>query len=385
MEGIFDMIQLQELIKIADNSYYATEYDKAVELYGEALKLDPDNKHAQEQIAKAEFYRSIKTVKPEDLMAEALQLYKRSRSFIAIGDLDGAKILLQQSINVAEKAGVDFTNAKALLENIQNAARADEYKKRAYEELENDQWVRAEANLGLAMDLDPTDHNVQGLLPHLRSLLKARNLVEQLNSGLGTARNLLKMQKEIQIILESTNETPILRNLWMQVLGARHSESIIAEKVKSRNRKIFISYAHKDEDYKDEFVTMFAGLQRRDVLSTWQDRMIEAGEEWFDAIHTAMRECSMAVLLISPDFIASSFIQTEELKKLFERRIKEGLLVVPIIIRPCLWRDEPVIKDLQALPRDGKPIISFPKETGDRDQVWADIGKIIERIAVSLR
>ncbi|MEK6753051.1 MAG: TIR domain-containing protein [Chloroflexota bacterium] len=380
-------MDIKELIASADNAYYATEYDKAIELYKQALDLDPDNNHAQEQMPKAEFYRSFKGVKPEDLMAEALQLFKRSRSFIDIGDLEEAKSLLQKAISVAEKAGVDFTNAKAVLENLHNASKATEFKKRALDELDKQLWVRAEANLSLANDLDPTDHIVQVLLPHLRSLLKAQNLVEQLNSGFGSVRNLLKIDKEIQSILESTNETPILRNLWLQVLGARRPKSIqlvAAEKMKSHTPKIFISYSHKDESYKDEFVTMFAGLQRRGVINAWQDRFIEAGEEWFDAIRNAMDECNMAVLLISPDFIASSFIQQEELKRLFERRVKEGLRVLPIIIRPCLWQEEPVIKHLQALPKDGKPVISFSQTNGERDQVWADIGKKIKEIAENL-
>lgn len=145
--------------------------------------------------------------------------------------------------------------------------------------------------------------------------------------------------------------------------------------------KIFISYAHKDEPFKDELVTMLTGLQRRGVIEAWQDRQIEAGSEWFDTIKKAMEECEMAVLLVSPDFIASRFIQEVELNRLFQRRIEEGLRVVPIIIRPCLWQSEPIIKNLQALPKDGKPVISFSKDNGDRDQVWADIGGKIEAFA----
>lgn len=148
--------------------------------------------------------------------------------------------------------------------------------------------------------------------------------------------------------------------------------------------KIFISYSHKDEYFKDEFVTVFAGLQRRGIIDVWQDRRIEAGVEWFDAIRQALEECDMAILLVSPDFIASRFIQETGLAHLFQQRIEEGLRVVPIIVRQCLWQSEPVIKDLQAFPKDGKPVISFSKDNGDRDQVWADICKAIEMIAAGL-
>ena len=48
--------------------------------------------------------------------------------------------------------------------------------------------------------------------------------------------------------------------------------------------KVFISYSHKDEEFKDELVTMLAGLQRQGFIDTWQDQRIEEGDEWYQAI-----------------------------------------------------------------------------------------------------
>jgi hypothetical protein len=55
--------------------------------------------------------------------------------------------------------------------------------------------------------------------------------------------------------------------------------------------------------------------------------------------------------------------------------------VIPIIVRPCKWTSEPTLKDLQALPKDGKAVITFAKENGERDHVWADIATVIEKRA----
>ena len=145
--------------------------------------------------------------------------------------------------------------------------------------------------------------------------------------------------------------------------------------------KVFISYSHKDEDFKDELVTMLTGLQRHGIINAWQDRCIEEGNEWYKEIQDAMNDCDLAILLVSANFIASRFIQDEELPKLLKRRIESGLRVVPIIVKPCPWQSEPVIRDIQVLPRDGKPIITFSKDNGDRDQVWTDIAKAIEKRA----
>ncbi len=145
--------------------------------------------------------------------------------------------------------------------------------------------------------------------------------------------------------------------------------------------KVFISYAHKDERFKDELLAMLASLQRRKILKVWQDRQIEEGAEWYKAIQKAMNDCDIAILLVSQHFLGSQFIQKVEVPRLLRKRMRQGLRVVPIIVRPCLWQSEPVLKRLQALPKDGKPIISFPKGNGKRDQVWTDIAKAIEKRA----
>ncbi len=145
--------------------------------------------------------------------------------------------------------------------------------------------------------------------------------------------------------------------------------------------KVFVSYSHKDEEFKEELITMLAGLQRHGIVDAWQDRRIEAGDEWSKSIQDAMNDCDLALLLVSADYLASRFIQEEEQPKLLQLRGEMQLRVIPIIVRPCPWQSEPVLKDLQALPRDNKAIITFLKATGDRDQVWTDIATVIKKRA----
>ncbi|PSN18834.1 TIR domain-containing protein, partial [filamentous cyanobacterium CCP5] len=149
--------------------------------------------------------------------------------------------------------------------------------------------------------------------------------------------------------------------------------------------KVFISYAHEDEPFKDKLDKMMAGMKRRGVIETWQDRQITPGDDWYDSIQTAMNDADIALLLISDDFIYSRFINEEEVPRLLERRQAEGMRVIPIIVRPCPWTSEPILKKLNALPKDGKPVITFTQENGDRDQAWTDIAKAIEKIAQDLK
>jgi hypothetical protein len=165
-----------------------------------------------------------------------------------------------------------------------------------------------------------------------------------------------------------------LHEQWEQTLAGKKRSDMSAI-------KIFISYSHKDESFKDELVTMLSGLQRRGIVDAWHDRRIEAGDEWYKSIQDAMDECDLALLLVSPDYLASRFIQIEEQPKLLKRREEIKTRVMPIIIRPCVWQSEQTISILQVMPKDGKAVITFSKDNGDRDQAWADIATVIEKRA----
>ncbi|MGB7875532.1 MAG: hypothetical protein WBL25_14200 [Anaerolineales bacterium] len=43
---------------------------------------------------------------------------------------------------------------------------------------------------------------------------------------------------------------------------------------------VFISYSHKDEKWKDCLVTHLGVLEQEGILDIWEDRRIEAGDDW---------------------------------------------------------------------------------------------------------
>src|SRR5262245_14911937 len=103
----------------------------------------------------------------------------------------------------------------------------------------------------------------------------------------------------------------------------------------SRVPSVFLSYSHKDEKWKDLLRTHLGVLESEGRLDTWVDRHIEAGTDWFEEIQEAMARASVAILLISADFLTSEFIGGEEVPRLLQRRKAEGLPVIPVIIHAC--------------------------------------------------
>jgi hypothetical protein len=139
---------------------------------------------------------------------------------------------------------------------------------------------------------------------------------------------------------------------------------------------VFISYSHRDEAWKDRLVTQLGVLQRQGLLDLWDDRRIAAGEEWHGEIRAAMGQATVAVLLISADFLTSQFILGEEVPALLQRWDTEGLHIYPIIVRPCAWKAVKWLSRIQVRPKDGRAL------SGGTDyQIDADLAAVAEEIA----
>ncbi|HSS47550.1 MAG TPA: toll/interleukin-1 receptor domain-containing protein, partial [Thermoanaerobaculia bacterium] len=141
---------------------------------------------------------------------------------------------------------------------------------------------------------------------------------------------------------------------------------------------VFLSYSHKDEVWKDRLRTHLAVLEPHGNVDPWDDRLIEGGADWFEEIQKVMAGASIAVLLVSADFLTSKFIQGVEVPRLLQRRRTEGVPVIPVIVRSCAWDEVPWLKMIHARPKDGRALASFAGD--ETEQELTKITKEIHRL-----
>jgi hypothetical protein len=158
-----------------------------------------------------------------------------------------------------------------------------------------------------------------------------------------------------------------------QVVGTRQDQS----KVRA-DLKVFVSYSHKDERYRERLEISLAQLRRDKVISTWHDKKILPGKEWDREIDENLNSANLVLLLVSPDFLASDFAYSREMEQALERHESGSAIVVPIILRPCDWRNSR-LEPLQALPSRGRAISSWP----NRDAAWLDVVQELRRLIFS--
>lgn len=147
----------------------------------------------------------------------------------------------------------------------------------------------------------------------------------------------------------------------------------------SRPLNVFVSYAHEDEELCHQLLKHLTQLQR-DGVEGWYDRQISGGAEWVGAIDEHLNTADIILLLISTDFLASKYCYDVEMKRALERQEEDHARVVPVILRPCDWKNSPFVK-FNVLPTDGKAVVDWKT----LDHGFLNVVEGLRRVIAELR
>ncbi len=142
--------------------------------------------------------------------------------------------------------------------------------------------------------------------------------------------------------------------------------------------KVFISYSDTDKEWMEKVRKQLSVLAQQGDLDVWSNDDIRAGEDWRAKIEAALNQASLAVLLISVDFLTSDFILGQEVPTILKRRQEQGLQIYPIIVRSCSWGEVDWLSSLKVRPlRSGKEALAL----GSPAEQDNDLGYISVEIA----
>jgi len=150
----------------------------------------------------------------------------------------------------------------------------------------------------------------------------------------------------------------------------------------NQRTKLFISYSHEDVRWLNAVKEQLAVLEQEGLLDVFEDTKLQAGEDWYERLHAELSSARIGLLLVSAPFLGSGFIRKEEIPKLFEKHGRGGMLIYPLLVRPCPWEQVAWLSKLQMRPQDSKrrpkPISSHSSTS--RDRVLADVATEIAQI-----
>lgn len=140
---------------------------------------------------------------------------------------------------------------------------------------------------------------------------------------------------------------------------------------------VYISYSRKDRVWRDKVVRSLSPFETNGTIRLWDDQSISPGQKWEVETKSALESADLALLLISDDFLSSNFITKQEVPYFVER----GILLIPVLLKPCAWPQVPWLASLQLFPRDGRPMeqLSPPFESAALEELANEVVKGAQR------
>ncbi len=138
---------------------------------------------------------------------------------------------------------------------------------------------------------------------------------------------------------------------------------------------VFLIYAQKDEELKQELEDYLLILQQNQLIAHWIEHQVQQGTDWSQVIDPRALVADMVLLLVSPSLLASGYCSGAEFHEIWERNIPpRKAALIPILLYRVNLTGNP-LATIQCLPR-GKPIASWLQ----RQEAWESIDRDIRRI-----
>ncbi|MFL6314111.1 MAG: P-loop NTPase fold protein [Terriglobales bacterium] len=127
---------------------------------------------------------------------------------------------------------------------------------------------------------------------------------------------------------------------------------------------VFISYSHKDRLLRDRIATSLRAIG----LNVLDDTSLRSDQDWEIELMGMRERADAAILIVTPNFLASETIRAYELPRILELRKSRGLRVIPVIAEESSWQSFSSVNDFRVFPEGGRPLFK-----GSAAQVKADL------------
>ena len=148
----------------------------------------------------------------------------------------------------------------------------------------------------------------------------------------------------------------------------------LAEATAVRNQ-VFVSYSHEDKEFLEKLRKHLSLLERRNI-KVWTDKDIAPGMKWRDEISAALAKTKVAVLMISTDFLTSSFIADKELPPLLAAASNHGVKILPVLVKDSGFEEFEELACYQAV--NDKPLARLHPDT-EREAEFVKIMQMIRK------
>ena len=155
----------------------------------------------------------------------------------------------------------------------------------------------------------------------------------------------------------------------------------------TKRDRVFVSYSHLDKEWLDKLREFLHPDIRNGRIDYRDDRNIEPGDKWYEELVDYIVHARVAVLLVSPNFLASGFIMEKELSLILEAE-SQGLTILWVPLSGTFYGPNALagadrVTRYQAVWDANQPLDASPEES--RNQLLLDLCKQISKLVMTAR
>jgi ubiquinone/menaquinone biosynthesis C-methylase UbiE len=246
--------------------------------------------------------------------------------------------------------------------------------------------LQPDACLALSTSHSKTD--VVHLFDVIRKDLKAQGLYAQLRSAVEDAED--RHNQMMANIKRDTRENVIeyLEKAGFEIgkrINSAYADAVMIVQARKpapkvvcsvpvaapQRDQVFISYSRDDKEWLGRLQVFLTPVFRAGRLKFWDDTNIRMGDSWRAEIQAAIDRARIAVLLVSPNFLASEFIATDEFPKILEAARRDGLKIVWMLLSTAPYEVGSVgrvIQEIQCAHPVNRPLDML--DNPERNQIF---------------
>jgi tetratricopeptide (TPR) repeat protein len=148
--------------------------------------------------------------------------------------------------------------------------------------------------------------------------------------------------------------------------------------MEKRTIRLVYCYTDKDEDMAGRLLPHLQQMAGEGLISLANTQSLIAGSNVQETLENLLDEAQIILLLLSVTFFGSDIHKTA-MQRAKERHEREGVRVIPIILKPYEWEAEEWIGKLQVLPTD--PLLN----SDWTDFIYLNVAQGVRRVVLELQ
>lgn len=211
-------------------------------------------------------------------------------------------------------------------------------------------------NIHDLIDISLSKGNVSSAVDAITSLIVGENLLKKYEDQIIIIKNIYVNITSYNDLEEENNEK-IISKLTRDLREI--CDSINKDRLRNRTNQIdhtlrvFLSYSHRDVEFKDIFKDHLSTLVRQGKIKIWDEIMISPGNIRRKEIKDALDNAEIIIFLITSGLMASIEIYEHEISTAIERHYNDEIQIIPIYAKPVDIEGD-VFDRIWGLPRDKK-------------------------------